>query len=977
MSSRPLTASWTPRTLAATTDVGPLGFVLLAVDFTGQTPGTALASAPAGTWFRAGSGYSVQSSASAIVTAAQVAAIGQSNTVRIGTPGDGRVGAVFEHGTPNYLLDSGDQTAASWSGSGGTRNQTGVAGVANTATDQSVSGGSFGRFVSKAIAGSQYLCWSVWTRSPTTGAYQISNAAGLSSGNGDALTDADGAAYVRASARQLYTAATGFCNTCDSRDCTAINGGNPGALHQYTSECQLEDGQIPTEQIPTSGGSATRAGEAWQVPAATVVRGGGITLALLLVPKGSRNQYATGIRIWTKGTDYAEVDPTTGLLTISIGGQTNVSTTALNWFSKDSVRLFLSAGGDTTRCEYETSGDGVTWGDPVKLAFTGPARLPSLTPTGSVDVLGRQSDVSHQFTCWLQQATFYEVITPSWYDVPAAQRVEWTADSRGFAGGSRYDVVQPQFRQRNNGDAVYLTVDPHDGARTLYLEAVTEGLGTLGTSACLTVEPLGYAPIYVTLNVNNLPRQVTAVSLPGSGPITVKLRDGSQWTGADNLGSVGTWARRAWVSSGTCTLVPRAPATRLLICIMDSLYGLGAVHPTEQGWPFIIDDAQGQVTVVLDGFSSRTLHGELVAGRFDAMVARIAAFAGLCSAPANVTVLFCLGRNDWYLGVWSLVSAWQTGVQQFFSQLAAAVPQAKRYYMSLLPCPFDLANPANGLGQQRGDFDTALAAGALAGDPAVLSLSGPAMFPSDAFTSGDGVHETDYGLAEGAPNVYGQVGVAPTVFSAGPYSAGNTLASVAATGLLDVPDGTTLIVQWYQTGNAVSGEPLAAYANPGLTQGWSLRFGSSGALNYARYPNGAITIGSPGLTVGKHCAVVSHGASVVASVDGAVPTTIFPGSYAAPDATGVAQLGSLIAASAYNAHSALCSIAVLPYAVSTPRAMAISRWMVTQHQVPYAEAARQRWEAWTDYDPTAASTVTRGSIPVTLVRSGTVAKTAR
>jgi hypothetical protein len=170
---------------------------------------------------------------------------------------------------------------------------------------------------------------------------------------------------------------------------------------------QVEVGAYETEAIPTSGSAATRAGERLRDDSGSRwVSGGRLSLEAKLIPKGARSQYAAAVRLWTSGTDYAEIAPATGVLTVSIGGSTN-TTSAITWSQFDTLEIFVAAGGDSaTVVKYRVNGGAVT-----TCTITGSA-LGTLTVT-TLDLLC--SGTSSQLAAWVQTlAAWPSNGRPSW-----------------------------------------------------------------------------------------------------------------------------------------------------------------------------------------------------------------------------------------------------------------------------------------------------------------------------------------------------------------------------------------------------------------------------------------------------------------------------------------------------------------------------------------------------------------------------------
>jgi hypothetical protein len=124
-------------------------------------------------------------------------------------------------------------------------------------------------------------------------------------------------------------------------------GASPGA-DLYIDFYQVERGQWPSEAIVTADMQGTRAGERLCVPLAmtrTVTQR--VRMELELIPKGARTEYtaSTPLTIFHyDDANYAEINPATGQVTITVNGVSKASQETVSWNRHDTVKLFVDVG---------------------------------------------------------------------------------------------------------------------------------------------------------------------------------------------------------------------------------------------------------------------------------------------------------------------------------------------------------------------------------------------------------------------------------------------------------------------------------------------------------------------------------------------------------------------------------------------------------------------------------------------------------
>lgn len=240
---------------------------------------------------------------------------------------------------------------------------------------------------------------SIWTRASTAG---VKDTCGFWIQLGTATANASGTLTETWERRQCTQTANGTAHQVVPVDGRAVGGLSAAARDAYVDFCQLEAGKICTEWVPTG----TRAGERLYTTYPSVSQGK-LRLELDLQPKGARADYASAIRVWTLGSDYAEINPTTGVMTISIGGETN-TTAAMNWAANDRVRLWIASGGGAASVVSYKVNNGAT----ASPAITGDP-LGNLTALGTPDLLC--NGTSNQFTAWVRSVSALRPgKTPAW-----------------------------------------------------------------------------------------------------------------------------------------------------------------------------------------------------------------------------------------------------------------------------------------------------------------------------------------------------------------------------------------------------------------------------------------------------------------------------------------------------------------------------------------------------------------------------------
>jgi hypothetical protein len=393
-------------------DAGAL-FELLASAY---TPGGI--STPTGVTFTRASAATVQTSATTVDTtpAVDVLRVGQysaSSSVR---------GFVIEESRTNMVPDARDMSVASWSaGSSATlvaSNLTSPDG-ASVAQHWTVGSGGSSKFRTASLTLNARYSFSQWTRGAAGGeahasTHVVNGAASPTTGYW-AFT---GPRTLTLSWERLIgvpTLVNGALSAVvyhvpiDGQNQTANGGHAAGARAGVVDMHQIELGAFATEFISTSGGTATRSGERIAITGgSSLVPRGRLSLELQCIPKGARADYANTITFWyVDANNKCEINPTTGLLTLTVGGATNTCP-GINWPALSRVQFWIEVGGSLPSVVKWSLDGGAVNQPPV----TGSA-LGTLTISSACDILCAAT--ANQLSSWLQIVRAYPDGTrPTW-----------------------------------------------------------------------------------------------------------------------------------------------------------------------------------------------------------------------------------------------------------------------------------------------------------------------------------------------------------------------------------------------------------------------------------------------------------------------------------------------------------------------------------------------------------------------------------
>lgn len=363
----------------------------------GSGSGTAFEAATGLRFTRASDGHTVQSSAATVLAIAA-----GNDRARVGQAGgDATRGLVLEEARTNHAFDARDMSASQW-----------TAGTASPTVNHA--------------AGPDGLVRACRTQPGASGYSNYHNATSFPGLTNKPIIisswfrGTSGSCTLQSYGPTVYWAGSALTTTWKRFSNAVANGGgfpqyNPadfsggplvgqGAIDFLADLHQAEEGKFATEVIITTSATATRAAERLFHPAgASLVNAGRLGLELKFIPKGAAGDYGADYAIWyVDANNKAIVDKTTKQLTVTIGGATFTTTTALAWAAGDTVELWVEAGGGTLNTVVKSRVNGGS----VTTHGTSGAAQGTLSVGSSLDLMCQGA--GNVLTAWIQEIAAYK-----------------------------------------------------------------------------------------------------------------------------------------------------------------------------------------------------------------------------------------------------------------------------------------------------------------------------------------------------------------------------------------------------------------------------------------------------------------------------------------------------------------------------------------------------------------------------------------
>lgn len=280
---------------------------------------------------------------------------------------DGTVrGLLIEETRTNYCLASRASNTAPWSiDATVTANvDGGPDGSVGTLADRiNTLSGHAGTHQGVTATGTDQV-WSVWCRAAST---TFTNQILIGTGGAGSKCASFAGVDTTWRRQSVYgTPATKHGYACEGENLTSISGGiAAGARDCYIDMAQYEIGKFPTSFIFTTAAAAvTRAGERLRhdKPTAILVAGR-LSLAFAFYPLGASTEYLANMRLWTiDASNYAEVDFTTRVVSVVVGGVTVTLGALPTWNRLNLLEVWIESGGgiSATLAKARVNGGSVT-----------------------------------------------------------------------------------------------------------------------------------------------------------------------------------------------------------------------------------------------------------------------------------------------------------------------------------------------------------------------------------------------------------------------------------------------------------------------------------------------------------------------------------------------------------------------------------------------------------------------------------------
>lgn len=191
-----------------------------------------------------------------------------------------------------------------------------------------------------------------------------------------------------------------------------VHGESAAARDCWIDLVQVEIGKWATEAIYSGGSATTRSGELLRrTLASDAISSGRIGLEFRFEPPVAHTGFSANMRLWTiDANNYAEINFTTRVVTVVIGGASYSTASAVSWAAGDLVELWLEAGGGSlnTTVKYRVNGGSVT-----TLGTSGAPQAAISPGSNPLDLLC--NGTAGQLSCLLQSIKSYKNnVRPAW-----------------------------------------------------------------------------------------------------------------------------------------------------------------------------------------------------------------------------------------------------------------------------------------------------------------------------------------------------------------------------------------------------------------------------------------------------------------------------------------------------------------------------------------------------------------------------------
>lgn len=340
-------------------------------DYTAPAPG--IGTIIGGQTLTQASGVSVQVTAG---TGTPIASTTTNNSAAYYYDGT-RAGLQFEEAGTNVVPRNATLFSSGGSGFTGTL-VTGADGTASGAARVQVTSGGYSNYLSAyAVGAGSTWVLSQWVTQSAGGAASWAMSQHSSGTVGQGASGTTSANWARQTAVCTYASAVNTNVVPGEAEAGQSYPGGPaaGARDFIGDFCQFENSKYVTSAMIGGARAACRL----QKPASAAVSKGRIELYRKCYPLGALSQYPSNPRIFTFGTFYAEINASTGVITVT-DGSTTVATSAISFNALDTVEITVKAGG------FSATVVTVVVNGTTTLNLTTGAPLSIMPSTGSIDV---------------------------------------------------------------------------------------------------------------------------------------------------------------------------------------------------------------------------------------------------------------------------------------------------------------------------------------------------------------------------------------------------------------------------------------------------------------------------------------------------------------------------------------------------------------------------------------------------------------